>query len=300
MDKLAALHAFTAVAQAGGFSRAARKLGMATSSLTRQMDALEASLGTALLTRSTRQVMLTDAGVSYLEQVSRAMDALALADASIADLDHEPAGPLRVSLPVTFGRLCLGPHIAAFLQRYPKVSLHMQLTDANIDLHAERIDVVVRIGAAPRQPDLIVRRLSDHERYVVGSHDYLARAGTPLQPQDLAAHECLRFAYDAGPQRWTFEKEGARTQVDVRGRLEANNADMVREALLGGLGVALLARWLVEEDVTTGRVRRLFEDYVVNPTDRKVCVYAAYLPNRRHSQKVRAFVDFLAERVGGM
>lgn len=299
MDKLLALKAFVAVAQSGGFSKAARKLGVATSSLTRQMDALEASLGSALLTRTTRQVSLTDTGVSYLDQVSRILAELETADDSIADLDNEPVGPLRISLPVTYGRLCLGPHIAAFLQRYPKVSLHMQLTDANVDLHAERIDVIVRIGAPALQPNLIVRPLAEHKRFVVASHEYLARAGTPVRPQDLLGHECMQFVYDNGPQRWAFVKDGVVEHVDVRGRLEVNNSDMVREALLAGLGVALLAQWLVQEDVTAGRVRRLFEDYSVNPFDKSVCVYAAYLPNRRHSRKVQAFLGFLAERVRG-
>ena len=297
MDKLLALRAFVAVAQSGGFSRAARSLGVATSSLTRQMDALEASLGTALLTRSTRQVTLTDAGRSYLEQVTRVLDELAHADDSVADLDQEPVGPLRVSMPTTFGRLCLGPHIAAFLQRYPKVSLHLQLTDTNVDLHADRIDIIVRIGTPDLHPNLIVKRLSDHARYVVASHDYLERAGTPGRPQDLVDHECLQFDYGNGPPRWAFEKDGVVEQVDVSGRLAADNADMVREALLGGLGVALLAHWLVQDDVTAGRVRRLFEDYAVNPTDKEVCVYAAYLPNRRHSRKVQAFLAFLAARM---
>jgi DNA-binding transcriptional LysR family regulator len=298
MDKLLSLRSFVTVAQSGGFSRAARALGVATSSLTRQMDALEASLGTALLTRSTRQVTLTDAGQKYLEQVTRILEELAHADDSVADLHQEPVGPLRVSVPVTYGRLCLGPHIAAFLQRYPKVSLHLQLTDANVDLHAERMDVIVRIGTPERHPNLIVRRLADHQRFVVASHDYLKRAGTPTRPADLAAHECLQFAYDHGSPQWTFEKQGEVEKVEVRGRLEVNNADLVREALVDGLGIALLAQWLVQDDVTAGRVRRLFEDYTVNPGDKTVCVYAAYLPNRRHSRKVQAFLAFLAERVG--
>jgi DNA-binding transcriptional LysR family regulator len=297
VDKLLVLKAFVAVAQSGGFSKAARKLGVATSSLTRQMDALEASLGSALLTRTTRQVSLTDTGVSYLEQVTRILAELETADDSIADLDSEPVGPLRVSLPVTYGRLCLGPHIAAFLQRYPKVSLHLQLSDANVDLHAERIDVIVRIGSPARQPNLNVRRLAEHQRFVVASHDYLARAGTPARPQDLRKHECLQFAYDNGPQPWAFEKAGAIEHVEVRGRLEVNNADMVREAMLSGMGVALLAQWLVQDDVTAGRVQRLFEDYSVNPFDKSVCIYAAYLPNRRHSRKVQAFLGFVAERL---
>jgi DNA-binding transcriptional LysR family regulator len=298
LDKLLALKAFVAVAQAGGFSKAARKLGVATSSLTRQIDVLEASLGSALLTRSTRQVTLTDTGMGYLEQVSRILAELDIADGSVADLDNEPVGSLRVSVPVTYGRLCLGPHIAAFLQRHPKVSLNLQLSDRHVELHDQRIDVAVRIGMPAADPNLVVRLLSQHQRYVVASPDYLARAGIPLRPKDLTGHDCLQFDYESGPQRWAFGRGGVLEHVDVRGRLDVNNADLLRDAVLGGLGIALLAEWLVNEDVAVGRMQRLFADYAVNPFDNGVYIYAAYLPNRRHSRKVQAFLTFLEERVG--
>lgn len=293
MDKLQALRAFMDVAQTGGFSKAAQRQGVATSSVTRLIDGLEAALGVALLTRSTRRVALTDAGSAYLEQVARLLSDLDEADASVSDGGAEAVGPLRVSVPVTFGRLCLGPHIADFMRAHPRLTLDLVLSDTPLDLGAERIDVAVRIGTPEHQPQLIVRTLADHCRYVVASPAYLACHGTPATPEDLGLHECLRFAYQAGSQRWSFLRGGQALAVEVTGRLAANNADILREAVLGGGGIALLAHWLVEDDVRAGRLQRLFADYAINPQDQRVSVYAAYLPNRRHSRKVHAFLEFL-------
>lgn len=283
------------VAQTGGFSKAAQRRGVATSSVTRLIDGLEASLGVALLTRSTRQVALTDAGAAYREQIARLLSDLDEADASVSDGGAEAVGPLRVSVPVTFGRLCLGPHIARFLHGHPRVSLELVLSDAYVDLAGERIDVAVRIGVPDNAPQLIVRELSGHHRYVVASPQYLRCHGRPAQPADLGLHECLRYAYQyqAGPQRWSFLRAGQELGVEVNGRLAANSGDMLRDAALGGAGIALLSHWLVEGDVQAGRLQRLFADYEINPREHRVSIHAAYLPNRRHSRKVHAFLDFL-------
>ena len=297
MDKLQALRAFMDVAQTGGFSKAAQRRGVATSSVTRLIDGLEASLGVALLTRSTRQVALTDAGAAYLEQITRLLSDLEEADGSVSDGGAEAIGPLRVSVPVTFGRLCLGPYIADFLRTHPRVSLDLVLSDAYVDLAVERIDVSVRIGVPENQPQLIVRALAEHRRYVVASPQYLGCHGTPARPEDLALHECLRYAYQhqSGPQRWSFLRAGEELGVEVNGRLAANNGDMLREAALHGAGIALLSHWLVEDDVQAGRLQRLFAEYEINPKEHRVSVHAAYLPNRRHSRKVQAFIEFLAQ-----
>lgn len=297
MDKLQALQAFVEVAESRGFSEAARRMGVATSSVTRLIDALEQSLGTALLTRTTRQVTLTDAGTAYLEQVLRVIAELEEADDSVADAGGEPVGPLRVSMPVTYGRLCLGPHIASFLKTYPRVSLDLVLSDNYLDLASERIDVAVRIGVRSQEPSLVVRTLAEHHRFVVASPEYLERAGLPLKPQDLAVHACLRFSYQPRRQRWSFLRHGETEQVEIGGRFLVNSSDMLREAVLGGVGIALLPQWLVGNDVRAGKLQRLFEDWQVNPQQETVFVYAAYLPNRRHSRKVQALLEFLEQHV---
>ncbi|NIE62391.1 LysR family transcriptional regulator [Burkholderia sp. Ax-1719] len=307
MDKLLALTTLLEVADSGGFAKAARRLGVATSSVMRLMDSLEASLGAALLTRTPRRVSLTDAGAAYVEQVSRLLDELSEADESVLDRGAAPAGALRITVPSAYCRAVLGPHLAAFVREHPRVALDVLVADHFVDLALERIDVAVRIGAPARDPNLIVRTLQENPRWLVASADYLARAGKPATPADLAEHECARISYAGGyraRQAWTFARADAPDTADdstevvnVRGRLVTNNVDMLHEAVRAGQGVALLPAWLVREEVTNAKLERLFADYRVTAQGGDAVVYAAWLPNRRHSSKVRALLAFLEARL---
>ncbi|MBV8629141.1 MAG: LysR family transcriptional regulator [Paraburkholderia sp.] len=305
MDKLLALNTLLEVADAGGFAKAAQRLGVATSSVTRLMDALEASLGTALLTRTPRRVSLTDAGAAYVEQISKVLDDLAEADESVLDSGAAPAGALRITVPSVYNRIVLAPHLAAYLREYPRVALDVVVADHFVDLAIERIDIAVRIGLPSGDPNLIVRKLAGNPRFVVASHEYLERAGMPQHPGELAEHECLRIAYGGSyraRQVWTFLRgaagDEAEERVNVRGRLISNSLDMLLEAALAGQGLALLPGWLVNEHVQAGRLMHCFADWRVTPHNGDAVAYAAYLPNRRHSTKVRALLQFLEARVG--
>jgi DNA-binding transcriptional LysR family regulator len=304
MDKLLALNTLLEVADAGGFSKAAQRLGVATSSVTRLMDSLEASLGTALLTRTPRKVSLTDAGIAYVEQVGKVLDDLAEADESVFDSGASPVGALRIAVPSTYSRLRLAPHLAAFLADYPRVFLDVVVADHYADLALDRIDVAIRIGLPNRDANLVVRKLADNPRYVVASHDYLERSGMPQTPQALDAHECFRVAYGGGyrtRQVWTFRgeavEERVEVRVEVRGHLLSNSLDILLDAVLAGRGIALLPEWLVAAEIRAGRLMRLFQNFEASPHNGDAVVYAAYLPNRRHSSKVRALVQFLESRV---
>lgn len=300
MDKLLALNTLLEVADAGGFSKAAQRLGVATSSVTRLMDALETSLGTALLTRTPRKVSLTDAGIAYVEQVGKVLDDLAEADESVFDSGASPVGALRIAVPSAFSRLRLAPHLAAFLAEHPRVFLDVVVADHYADLALDRIDIAIRIGLPDRDANLVVRKLADNPRYVVASHDYLERSGTPPTPQALDSHECLRVAYGGGyrtRQVWSFRRDGAEERVEVRGHLLSNSIDILLEAVIAGRGIALLPEWLVAAEIRAGRLMRLFEQFEATPHNGDAVVYAAYLPNRRHSSKVRAFLQFLEARL---
>lgn len=296
MDKLHAIRAFIEVAFAESFSKAARKMGLATSSVTRLVDGLEASLGTALLTRTTRQVALTDSGMAYLAQVSRIVADLELADDSVADDRSEPAGSLRVSVPVTFGRLCLSPCFTGYLHAYPKMSLDVVTLDAYNDLAADHIDVAIRIGEPSAVPGLIVKRLAVNERYLVASHSYAQGRQLPEKPEELAAHECIRFSY-GGQQRWTLTCNDKTVVVEPAGRLTANSLDMLYDATQNAMGVALLPKWQVAKDIDSGRLLRLLENWTVAIHPGQSHVYAAYLSNRRFSRKVHAFLDFIEQHL---
>ncbi|WP_063553203.1 LysR family transcriptional regulator [Burkholderia territorii] len=298
MDKFSALRAFVEVAEAGGFSSAGRRLDLAASSVVRAVDALEASLGTVLLNRTTRQVTLSDAGAVYYARAKRLLEELAEADALVSDRGDEPSGPLRVSVPVAYGMRRIAPHIGAFLARYPKLDLDLQLTDERVDLVAGRIDVAIRLGEAAPSAEVVARQLGTFQRFVVASHDYLAAHGAPATPGELVDHQCLRFHFGGDQQAWSFADAHGTTKVLVTGRLKSNHSEVLRDAALDGAGIALLPDWLVDGDIQSGRLRRLFEAYDVVPDAARSVVTALYLPNQRGSKRVTAFIDFVETLAG--
>ncbi|OLL29230.1 LysR family transcriptional regulator [Burkholderia sp. SRS-W-2-2016] len=300
MDKLVALKTLLEVADAEGFAKAAKRMGVATSSVARLMDALEADLGTALLTRTPRRVSLTDAGANYVERIAAVLDGLAEADESILDSGAVPVGTLRLTVPATYNRVVLAPHLAAFMREQPNVALDVVVADQMVDLALDRIDVAIRIGVPADNPQLVAKVLADNPRLVVASPDYLQRHGTPAAPAELADHQCLRIAYGGSyraRQAWMFTHAGQQERVNVRGRLVTNSLDMLLAAVLAAQGIALLPRWLVEPHLRAGQLTALFADHHVTPHDDAAVVFAAFLPNRRQSLKVRAFLQFIETRL---
>jgi DNA-binding transcriptional LysR family regulator len=296
MDRFAELQAFALVAASGGFSAAARQLGVATSSVTRQIDALELRLGAPLLNRSTRGVTLTDSGRAYYEQATAILAALDEADEGAGGRGAIPRGTLRVAAPVTFATMFIAPLLPELARRYPQLSLDLRLNDSMSNLAEEAIDLAIRIGNADLQPSLIARLLAPHARSICASPAYLARHGTPQAPSDLASHNCLQFSYGARRQPWRLRSAaGAVEEIEVRGSLTVNNSEVLRRAAVDGIGVVLLPDWLLQADIDSGALRRLFPGYVANPGDMQVGIFAVYPANRRGSSKIKAFADLLAE-----
>ncbi|MGE0253566.1 MAG: LysR family transcriptional regulator [Alphaproteobacteria bacterium] len=298
MDRFAALRAFTAVVESHGFSHAARRLGLATSSLTRQVDALEEHLGTRLLNRSTRSVTLTDAGERYFEQASRILAELDEADRDVADDGGPLRGTLRINLPVVFGRLHVVPAVPRFVLANAGLELEVSLSDSYVNLVEERADVAIRIGNL-ESSSLIARKLADHRRVLCASPDYLAAHAPPRHPEDLAEHACLVQTFVGGDQAWNFRDDaGQRRRVAVSGPLRANNTEMLREAAIGGVGVVLLPTWLIGTDVQEGRLQPLLPGWEASPTAMDAGIYAVYLPNRRGSRPLASFIDALQAHFG--
>ncbi|MDF3936843.1 LysR family transcriptional regulator [Pseudomonas citronellolis] len=300
MDKLAALRLFVETVNAGGFSPAARRLGIATSSVTRAMDALEQQLGVTLLNRSTRQVTVNEAGQAYYARALAILEALAEADALVADRGEQARGPLHVSLPVEFARHLILPHLSDFLARHPGLELTLTLSDEVVDLLSARVDLSIRLGTVVRSDDVVMRGIGQFQRWLVASPAYLRQRGEPKTPAALAEHECLRLDYGHGNarQQWRFcGDDGERQEVGIRGALRSNNADTLRQAALGGSGVALLGDWLVREDVAAGRLVRLFAGHRINPDQSSSAISALYLPGQRASARIGAFIAFVEERL---
>jgi DNA-binding transcriptional LysR family regulator len=294
MDRLAAIEAFVRVAESGSFSKAAERLHSSKSAVSRQVSALEAELGARLIHRTTRALTLTEAGRSYFEQAVRILADLAEANASVGQLQAAPRGRLRVSAPMSFGFLHLAPAVPDFLARHPDVELDLIMNDRFVDLVDEGFDVAVRIGTLA-DSSLVARKLAPMRRAVCAAPSYLARRGTPASPDELKTHECLCYSNVGMAQEWRFVRaDGRPWSVEVRGRLHANNGDALRAAALRGFGLAVLPSFLVGRDFQSGALVPVLEEFL--PQDS--AVYAVY-PHARHlSPKVRAFVDFLAERFG--
>ncbi len=297
MDRFAALSAFVAVVEQGGFAPAARRLGVAPSSLTRQLNALEEHLGARLMNRSTRSVTLTEEGNQYYQDARRILEELEGADRTVSELSGPPSGLLRVAMPVAFGRLHVGPVLPEFLRAYPNIQLDIRLSDTVADLALERIDMAIRLGPMA-SPDLIARRLAPHCRVICASPDYLGQHGAPTKPADLAQHNCLQFEYLTGNSTWILTREGKSEKVRVSGNLRANGSELLREAAIGGAGLLLMPTWLVGEDMAAGRLMWVLEDWVPTPSASEGAIWAAYLPNRRGSKKLLCFLDFLEQHFG--
>ena len=295
--KVVGLRAFVAVVEDGGFAKAARRAGMATSSLTRQVDALEEELGVQLFNRSTRAVTLTEAGESYYHQVVRILGDLDEANRSISESEGAPRGLLRVSLPVAFARLHVAPAIPRFMTLCPDIEIDATLTDSVVNLVEDRIDLAIRIGRL-ESSSLVARKLAPHRRLLCASQAHLAAHGTPEAPSDLARHNCLTFAYSQGRQSWRFAGAQGEKTVPVKGSLRSNNSEVLREAALGGAGLVLLPSWLIGADVKAGRLQTLLPEWEASPGEAGGAISAVYLPNRRGTRKVRAFIDFLAGHIG--
>ena len=299
MDQFSAMRSFAKVVETDGFSEAARQLGVAVSSVTRQVNSLETMLHTQLLNRSTRSVTLTPQGQRYYGKVVQILQDVEAANLSVTEQDEIPRGLLRVSLPVAFGRLHVAPLLGEFLAQYPEMQLNLTFSDSLANPVEEGLDVVIRIGNLDRSgATWIVRKLASHECKVCGSPAYFQQHGKPTHPDDLVSHNCLCFRYSIGAEMWRFERQQEACEVKVKGTIVANNSEVLRQACLDGIGLILMPTWLIGADLYENRLEAVLEEYLFHPhLDLDTGIYALYLPNRRHSLRVQKFIDFLMQRL---
>lgn len=284
---------FAQVVKAKSFSGAAQRLGISKSRVSKSVARLEAALGVRLLQRSTRRLGLTEVGEAYLEHCERIADELAQADLTVGSLHSEPRGKLRFSAPVAFSTLHVASALPDFMGRYPDLSVEMTISDRLVDLVEEGYDLALRITPEPG-PNLVARRLAPIRRKICGSPAYLARCGVPRRPEDLIGHNCLDYTYQNTQGIWHLQGPGGDAAIPVSGSLRINDDEALSQAVLGGLGLALLPTFIVGRELQSGRLVEVLPGYV--PTER--FVYAVYMPNRHLPAKVRAFIDFLLERFG--
>lgn len=287
MSHLIELEVFLVVVEEGSFTAAAGRLGVTKSYASKLVARLEERIGVRLLQRTTRQLSLTEVGRAYFERCSEAMQALREAEGVAAELQTSPQGRLRISLPTAFGVSHLAAPLAEFKARYPQLTVEAILADRKIDLLSEGFDMAVRIGELT-DSSLIVRRLTNVDRSIFASPDYLGRRGTPEKPEELVRHDCLLYAYHAVPTTWRLKSPEREAVVEVSGTLVSNHADMLVEAACRGLGLVFCPIFFAAPGMRAGRLVRVLPEWRVPLS------ISAVFPNARHvPAKVRLFVDFL-------
>ena len=292
-ESLASIRIFEQVVEAGSFSAAARQLGVAPSSVSRQVSELEDALGARLFQRSTRRLSLTEAGEVYHEHAVRILSELDEARLAVSQLDGTPTGILRLSVPGSLSRRLIVPAVAAFQARYPAVEVALIVSDQVLDMIENRIDVTVRLGALG-DSNLVARKLATVPRHLCASPAYLDRAGEPARPEDLAEHSCLTFRSGPGSNIWSFHGAGDQTvEVHARGRLYANDGESLVAAAAADQGLILVPEWLVKEELDGGQLRSLLPEWT--PVPGETPLYALYPLQRHLAPKVRAFIDFMVE-----
>ncbi len=282
MDRLAAMRAFVAVATQGSFAGAARRLRLSPSVVTRQVAQLEDDLGLMLLSRTTRSVRLTDRGQIHLESCRRILDELEHAERRVRGEDAAPRGEMTVAGPITFGRLHVLPIVTQVLREHPALSIRLTLSDRNINLVDEGVDVAVRIGEL-RDSSLIAVRLGEVSRVVVASPAYLASRAPPGAPADLAAHDIVAFEGLDATSEWRFD---AGAVVRVEPRLAVNSADAAIAAAEAGLGVTRALSYQIQAAVLGGRLVPILREFAPAP----VPVSVVHLSRRIGSANIAAFV----------
>ncbi len=295
MDTLSGMRLFTKVVETGSFSAAGRQLGLNPSSVSRRVGALEDELGTRLLNRSTRSLGLTEAGGLYYERASRIIAEVDEANAAVSELDETPRGTLRLNVPVVFGRRYIAPYMQEFFEANPNVRVELTVTDHYVDLIEEGADLAIRIGQTSQQ-SFIVRKLATINRVLCASTEYLDRHGRPARPEDLARHNCLVYQLHRGDMVWQLTGADGSFDVSVTGNFTANNAGAIGAAMAAGVGIALLPVWVAGREIQMGLVEVVLPDYRAHPTGFADEVFAVFPPGRNLSAKVRAYVDFIAEK----
>ena len=292
MDRLEAMSIALAVAETGSLSAASRREKTPLATVSRKVSELEAHLETKLFNRTSRTLVLTDAGRSFMAAAKRILADVAEVERAASGEYTTPRGDLTVSAPVALGRMHLLPVLAEFLATFPRVDVALGLQDRPVDLLEEEIDVALRIGALA-DSSLIAVRVGEIRRVVCASPAYLKSRGTPKSPDQLARHDCITYVPAQSPNTWTFERDRTTYHVPVRSRLIVSNLESACDAARAGIGIAMAFSYQVADLVRSGELVPLLQEFM--PPARPVSF--VYSPNRFMPVKLRAFLDFALPRV---
>lgn len=282
--------AFVRVVETGAFARAADRMAISKSIVSRRVARLEEQLGAKLLTRTAQGAHPTDVGQAYFARAANILAELDAAQEVVADAVTQVAGPIRLTAPLSFGITHMAPALAEFARLYPKVELDTVFEDKAVDLIAEGFDLAVRIGNLA-DSSLVARKIAPVRRVLLGSPEYLAEHGEPEHPREISRHEVLLYGYS---DQWRFKVNGRWDHVRGMPRLRANNGELLRIAACAGLGLCILPSFIAAPAIETGQLRALLRDYPLEEAG----LYAVMPPGRATTARIRTLVAFLASRFG--
>lgn len=292
MDRFESMSAFVAVVEAGGFSAAARKLGMPLATVSRKVSELEDFLKASLINRSTRRIALTQSGQAFYESSRRLLDDLGEAERAASGEYRAPRGELIITAPIVFGRLHLVPVVVQFLKEYPEVDVRLLLDDQVVNLMDEQTDLAVRISVLP-DSSMVATRIATIRPVICASPAYLSAHGTPHHPDELAGHDCIMRARLPTPDAWPFRIDGAIKMIPVHRRLVATTAEASIEAAMAGAGLAKVFCYQIAEAERQGKLVSILREFEPEPMPLSL-IYAA---TRLVPLKLRAFLDFATPRL---
>lgn len=293
MDTLLSMCVFRRVVESNSFSAVANETKLSQPTVSKHVAALEQKLGSKLLNRSSRQLTLTESGKEYYQRCVQILDAVSEAEAQVRLEQTQITGTIRLSTPIAYGRLQVIPHIRPFLSQHPEVKLDLILDDKTIDLVKEGVDMAVRVGPLT-ESSLIATKIGDCPRIAVASPDYLADHGEPTKLSELDKHDCLVSINSPARDVWTFNGKQGIEKIQVSGRFSANNPDAIREAVLAGLGIAIIPLWMAENYIDQGYLKVILNDYQPLP----LAVHAMYPQRRLVPLKVKRLIEHLQSHFG--
>lgn len=289
MDRLTEMEAFATVVDQGGFTDAARKMGISKSAVSKHVSSLEARLGARLLNRTTRRVSPTEIGLAYYDRARRVLNDAGEADALVTSMQSAPSGLLRISVATDFGVNHLSPVLGDFLSEFPDITVNMVLNNRFVELISEGFDMAIRIGEL-EDSTLRARKLTETTKRMVASPNYFEEFGQPEKIDDLSNHKLLHYSNQSSGSVWKITApSGEKRQVRTSGWLSVNDGQSLLNAAVSGLGIAYLPSYLYADAMKKGEIVEAMPELPVE----KQGIYAVYPPGRFTQPKVRAFIDFL-------
>jgi len=295
MDRLTAMETFVCVVESGSFSGGARLLNVGQPAVSKSIAQLEERLGVRLLVRSTRGLLPTQAGDVFYERAKRAIEEADEAERAAKGSAASLSGRLRVSAATTFARLHIVPHLATFLDMHPDLTIDVVLSDENIDLLANGVDVSLRMGKL-NDSGMTARKIAQGRRQVIGTPRYFERYGEPLHPAELVSHQAIVHSQGVGGDSWSFNRDNAETSVAVSGRLCVTAAEGVRAAVLAHMGIVVASEWMFRPELISGEVQTVLSGWELPLVD----LWAVFPTGRLASAKAKAFVSFVETVMNGV